>query len=553
MRVLATVAFLLAASAAAQTDPLSLQVFSGVDREAVEVGGYVEVQVEALAVPQSQEANDALTVAFATWDLASQLGPRLEVVRQTEPMLRETDGVVEWQRRAIVRVREGATAIPALRLAVPLGGRVVERTTRPRAVRTFGGLDATRGHGRSVVGVTAEGEVDGVAFRRVGSAFSVGGDALVTAYHVVVGARRVRVALPDGGEVVLDRAWALDPVRDVAILHLPQDVRQRAGMAPLVVAPADAQGGVAFTAGWPEGDQRFTVAVRYQDLEICDRRVRVAGNPVRPGDSGGPLLDEAGRVLGVVVSGRQTDTTPDLLRESIALASDPGPALAAYAAAAEPVRLDRALAAAADAYVAGRALEAVGAIQVPARRLGDARQRYLASLREALLESPDDAVLQYTGGMVLDEEGERRPAATALDASRRAGYVPAAYSLAHHHLSRGEMETAAALFGEIATVEGGPYRRLASFGQAQALVGLGRYEAAEAALDVVLDHDARFAPALYLLGIVRLAQGRPDHARALAVRLAARPAWARALRLPLETEALRPPVLHPLDRVAARR
>ncbi|WP_412060186.1 trypsin-like peptidase domain-containing protein [Rubrivirga sp. IMCC45206] len=552
MRVFA-LALLLAASATAQTDPLSLQVFSGVDREAVEAGGYLEVEVEALAIPQSPEADAALALAFAEWDLASQLGEPFDVVRQTAPMRRDTDGVVEWQRRAIVRVGEGATAIPALRLAVRLDGRTVERTTPARAIRTFAGLDATRVHGRSVVGVTAEGEVDGIPFRRVGSAFSVGGDALVTAYHVVVGARRIRLALPDGGEVVVDRAWALDPINDVAILHLPQEVRQRAGLAPLVVAPPDAASHVAFTAGWPGGVQRVTVAVRYHDLQIGDHRVRVAGNAVRPGDSGGPLLDEAGRVLGVVVSGRQASPTPNLLRESIALASDPGPALAAYAAAARPVRLDRALAASSESFVAGRALDAVGAIQVPARRRGDSRQRYLDTLREALLQSPHDAVLQYTGGMALEDAGERRPAATALDASRRAGYLPAAYSLAHHHLSRGEVETAAALFGEIAGVEDGPYRRLASFGQAQALVGLGRYEAAEAALHVVLAHDARFAPALYLLGIVRLAQGRSEEARALAVRLAARPAWARALRLPVETEALRPPVLRPIDRVAAQR
>ncbi|WP_412067074.1 trypsin-like peptidase domain-containing protein [Rubrivirga sp. IMCC43871] len=553
MRALAFVAFLLVATAGAQTDPLSLQVFSGVDREAVEAGGYLEVEVEALAVPQSPQADDALALAFAGWDLASQLGAPFEVVRQTAPMRRETDGVVEWQRRAIVRVGEGATMIPELRLAVRLDGRAIEQTTPARAIHTFAGLDATRRHGRSVVGVTAEGEVDGIAFRRVGSAFSVGGDALVTAYHVVVGARRVRLAFPNGDEVVVDQAWALDPVRDVAILHLPHAVRQRAGLAPLVIAPADAASDVAFTAGWPGGVQRVTVAVRYRDLQIGDHRVRVAGNAVRPGDSGGPLLDETGRVLGVVISGRQASPTPDLLRGSIALASDPGPALAAYAAADRPVRLDRALAASSESFVAGRVLEAVGAIQVPARRRGDDRQRYFDALREALLQSPDDAVLQYTGGMALDDAGQRRPAATALDASRRAGYVPAAYSLAHHHLGRGEMDAAAALFGEIAGAEDGPYRRLASFGEAQALIGLGRYEAADAALDVVLAHDARFAPALYLLGIVRLAQGRPAEARALAVRLAARPAWARALRLPVETEALRPPVLRPIDRVAAQR
>ena len=174
----------------------------------------------------------------------------------------------------------------------------------------------------------------------------------------------------------------------------------------------------------------------------------------------------------------------------------------------------------------------------------------MALLREALRQSPDDPVLQYTAGMMLEEVGELHLAAGALDASRRAGYAPAAYSLAHHLLSRGHLAAAADLFAE--TAAAGPYRRLGAFGQAQALVGMGRYEASERALESVLDHDARFAPALYLLGIVRLAQGRVDEARALAVRLDARPGWADALRLPIEAEALRPPSLDVLPRVALR-
>jgi predicted negative regulator of RcsB-dependent stress response len=117
-------------------------------------------------------------------------------------------------------------------------------------------------------------------------------------------------------------------------------------------------------------------------------------------------------------------------------------------------------------------------------------------------------------------------------------------------MGRGALGEAAALFAE--TAAAGPYRRLGAFGQAQALIGAGRYEEAEAALEVVLDHDARFAPALYLLGIVRLAQGRVDEAQALTVRLGARPGWANALRLPIEAEALRPPNLEALPRVALR-
>lgn len=551
LSTLALLVVLLAPLAGAATDPLRLQLFSGIDREAVEVGGLLEVEVEVLAVPATPAARDALDAAFRAWDVGQQLGSGFEVIRETSPMGRATGDVVELQRRVIVRVLDATVdAVPALTLRVPMRGRTWAFRTRPHALRTFADDEAVRTAARSVVAITAEGELDGVRFERIGSAFAIGDDALVTAYHVVVGARRVRVTLPTGRQVSVGRAWALDPVRDVAVLHLPPEVAQAAGLRPLVIAPSGAAGEVAFTAGWPAGAQRRTVAPRFEDLVLEGQRVRVAANAVQPGDSGGPLLDARGRVLGVVVSGRQTGGASDLLNESISLASDPTAALAEYQRATESARLGRALADATRALPAARAHAAVGAIQVPARRADWDERPHVALLREALRQAPDDAVLQYTAGMMLEEVGEAQLAAGALDAARRAGYVPAGYSLAHHLMGRGALGEAAALFEE--TAAAGPYRRLGAFGLAQALVGMGRYAEAESALQAVLDHDARFAPALYLMGIVRLAQGRVEEAHALTVRLAARPGWANALRLPIEAEALRPPNLEALPRVALR-
>ena len=542
---------LVAPLAAASSDPLQVHLFSGVDREAVEVGGLLQINLEVLAVPTSERARGALETAFRLWDVGAQLGDEFALVREGEPMAKATGDVVEMQRRVIVRVVGAEVeAVPRLYLEVPLGGRTWSFGTRPHPIQTYAESTPIDGAERSVVAITAEVEVGGLTFESIGSAFVVGDDALVTAYHVVVGARRVRVQLPSGREITLGQAWALDPARDVAVLHLPADVLRREGLQPLVIAPEDAEGRVAFSTGWPARVRQRTVAVRFSDLVLDDQRVRMAANAVQPGDSGGPLLDESGRVLGVVVSGRQTGGVQDLLGEPISLASNPIPAVRQYQAAERPVRLSRALAEAARTHPAARAHAAVGAIQLPVRRSGWDQRPHVALLREALDQAPDDAVLQYTAGMMLEEVGEDQLAAGALDASRRAGYVPAGYSLAHHLMSRGDLGAAAELFAE--TASSGPYRRLAAFGQAQALIGMGRYADAEDALSTVLDHDARFAPALYLLGIVRLAQGRIDEARALTVRLAARPQWADALRLPVESEALRPPALEVLPRLALR-
>jgi thioredoxin-like negative regulator of GroEL len=172
------------------------------------------------------------------------------------------------------------------------------------------------------------------------------------------------------------------------------------------------------------------------------------------------------------------------------------------------------------------------------------------ALLDALRRAPRDASLYYLAGTALEDAGENRLAAGALDAAWRSGYVPAGYSLGHHLLRSGHVEAAAGVFEALA--EGGAYARLGAFGQAQALVALGRLAEAEPALQAVLDHDADFAPALYLLGLVRVGEGRDEEARALVARLADRPEWADALR-----DSMRDPVpevgeLALLPRVALR-
>lgn len=546
------VALLVAASASAvppEQDPFRLQLFSTVDRAAVEVGGVLEIDVEALAVPVSEAARAALAEAFEAFDPAAHLGAGFEVVRTSRATRRSTGDVDEYRKRVVVRVRDAALReVPALRLDVVTGGRTWTYTTRPHPVRSFRWNGAVSGAGRSVVAVTAEGTVDGIPFERIGSAFLVGDDALVTAYHVVVAARRLRVRLPDGREVRVSRAWALDPTRDVAVLHLDAEAARASGLRPLVVAPSEARGPISFTAGWPDRAQVRTVAARFDDLVLDGQRFRVAANAVRPGDSGGPLLDETGRVLGVVVSGRATDGGSDLLHETICLATDPAEALGRYGRAEAPVSLRSALRAAAASEPAAQAHEAVGAIQFPVQRAEADRRLHVTSLLDALRQAPNDPALQFLAGTALEEAGEARLAAGALDASRRGGYVPAAYSLAHHLLHQGRLRAAADLFAEVAGE--GPYARLGAYGQAQALVALGRTTEAEAALQTVLDHEPRFAPALYLLGLVRLSQGREAEARALVVRLGERREWANALRMPIEAPSLRPPAIDPLPRAA---
>ena len=539
------------AGAGLPDDPLRVQLFGGLDRQAVPVGGEVTLTVEALAAPDGDASRAALDAALAGLDVGRQFGPGLELVR-AEPALRRWDGaVLQWRRQFQVRVLDlGVQAVPAVRLAVRVGEGERTYATRAQPVRPYGSGAAAAAAGQHVVSVVAEIEIDGVPFRRIGSAFLVGGDALVTAYHVVVGARAVRVRLPDGRVLETDRVWGLDPTGDVAVLHLDPGAARRAGLRSLAVAPPERPGAVAFTAGWPAQAQARTAAVRYDDLVVGGRRLRMSANAVRPGDSGGPLLDEAGRVLGVVVSGRSADGDADLLREDVCVAADPTRALLLYRLAARPVALRHALQAAARRLPAAQAHAAVGGLDAPTEPDGADRQPHVARLLDALRRAPRDPALSYLAGTALEDAGEGVLAAGALEAAWRAGYVPAGYSLGHHLLRQGRLEAAADVFGQMAG--GGAYARLGAFGRAQALVALGCADEAERAIEAVLDHDAHFAPALYLLGLVRLAQGRVPEAEALVLRLAARPEWAAALRAPMRPAEPAPGRLEPLPRVALR-
>ena len=517
--------------------------FASLDREAVEVGETVTWTVEALAVAPSEEEQAEWVEAMKA--LAPEPGPGWLPVGTPALRVRRTGDVLELTRAFRLRaVEAGDHTVPS----VVLRSRV---RTPELAARAYLASSKAEAATRSVVAVVAEGTVDGSPFRRAGSAFLVGGDALVTAYHVVAGARRVVVTLPNGRSLVTGRAWALDPERDVAVLAVDARRARDGGLASLALAPErDDEAGVAFSGGWPaareDRAQTVTVGRRHPDLDLGDRRVRVSANPVRPGDSGGPLLDEQGRVLGVIVSGRSTDGDLDLLRQDVCLAADVLPAMRARQLAGAPVALGRALRELAQREPSARALDAVDAV-----RMGLDEAGHLERIAEAARLDPDDPVLQFLAGSVLEGAGDDRRARDAFEGATRAGYFPAAYALAHHHLRHGDAARADSLFAVVR--HSGPYDQLGAMGAARAQVEQGRTREARAALGEVLAHDARFAPALYLLGLVELADGNEDLARALWVRLAPRPAWAQALRVPIETPILRPAALEPLPIMAARR
>lgn len=527
----------LAGAVEAQDGRPPIDLFTSVSRTTAAVGDLITLEVEALTASGDVAAQEALIRAVGTAEVGTDA---LALVRADSVVVRRIDGVTEVQRRFYLRATApGVHALPPIELAGRRDEDTAART--PQTIAVAASQDRARWAGQSVLSVTVELSGEGERYRRIGSAFVGGAGLLVTAYHVIVGAEAVTVRLPDGEVLPVREAVVLDPARDVAVLQVPEE--RLHGITPLPLAPRFAETEVAYTAGWPHGEQRFTEGRRYDDLQVGRYQLRMSSNAVEPGDSGGPLLDVHGRVLGLVMSGRAVDRSSDLLTESVTFAADPSPALEKARSRSEGRPLREALRDAADQLPPARAHAAAGAFQMH-RNDGAA---WLDRLQRAAAEAPGDPLVQYLCGTVLEAAGREDRAQSAYGDAREAGYFPAAYALAYHHLRMGDADLAASLFAEVHRVPA--YRHLGAFGLAQANVMRLRYDEAAVALREVLTYDSRFAPALYLLGITHLAAGRTDRARALAVRLRSRPGWASALTQSLGNPLMRPVTLERLPRV----
>ena len=132
------------------------------------------------------------------------------------------------------------------------------------------------------------------------------GGAVLTALHVVDGATQIQVDFADGTRAAA-QVTASRPEHDVAVLavdRLPEVV------VPAVLAGPPPVGGTVFAVGNPLGLQRsLTAGV----VSANDRTITPPRGPalqgliqfdaaVNPGNSGGPLLNGAGQVVGVVTA-----------------------------------------------------------------------------------------------------------------------------------------------------------------------------------------------------------------------------------------------------------
>ncbi|MFP5336107.1 MAG: S1C family serine protease [Actinomycetes bacterium] len=135
----------------------------------------------------------------------------------------------------------------------------------------------------------------------IGSGFVLPGGVVVTNRHVVEQPREVTLNTWDGRslDAVVDGV-AVDS--DLAVLTLTDAAGlPEAELAPSPAAPGDP----VIAVGYPGGGPATVTTGRVLDVTDAEvlgepAGVIVVDAPIRQGNSGGPLLDEQGRVVGVV-------------------------------------------------------------------------------------------------------------------------------------------------------------------------------------------------------------------------------------------------------------
>ena len=151
---------------------------------------------------------------------------------------------------------------------------------------------------------------DGIA---TGSGFAIDANGhIATNHHIVAGRGETTVRLDPDADPVEAIVVGRDPGTDLAVVKI--DPAAAGGLEPLRLGDSDAVrvGDAALTIGNPFGlDRSLTAGV----VSAIDRTIDAPDGskiddvvqtdaPINPGNSGGPLLDAAGRVIGVISQAR---------------------------------------------------------------------------------------------------------------------------------------------------------------------------------------------------------------------------------------------------------
>jgi S1-C subfamily serine protease len=204
-------------------------------------------------------------------------------------------------------IRRLASSVAALAVLVgaALGGEAAAATPSP-----------TKG----VVVVNTNLALEGASAAGTGIVLTKNGEVL-TNNHVIAGATTIKVTVPATKRTYAADVLGYDVVHDVALLKLENasnlatvtignSAKVRVCQPARAVGNAGGTGRLVVTSGRILALKR-TVSVQQDDGEVGQLTNAIATSArLVPGDSGGPLLDQAGRVIGVDAAGSTSSNAP---------------------------------------------------------------------------------------------------------------------------------------------------------------------------------------------------------------------------------------------------
>jgi S1-C subfamily serine protease len=252
-------------------------------------------------------AVSALSVLVIAWLIGTSVAnaPFPTVVRQVNnsAVLRAVDKLMpETARTWFSGFRRVVASGPFPQVFGGLGAEGIVAVPQPNAtVLTSSGVRSASTRVVKVLGTAPD------CSRRIeGSGFVFAPDHVMTNAHVVAGVQGGPGVYTTTGRRLRARVVLYDFQRDVAVLYVPG-----LDLAPLQFSSVARTGDNAVVAGYPR-DQPFTaVPARvggiqeargpniYQSDQVT-REIYAIRADVQPGNSGGPLLAQNGRVFGVV-------------------------------------------------------------------------------------------------------------------------------------------------------------------------------------------------------------------------------------------------------------
>lgn len=222
---------------------------------------------------------------------------------------RREKAAVTWGKSSFVRLVRLVAALPLLLLAVPAGADPAD-------------IDAaTRGVVRIVLIANEGGQMVPISH---GTGFAISPERIITNAHVIAEARddaeiSIGIVPSDGVDAVYARVIAFAPRTDMALLATTSPMK----LPPLTFAGAQPTDSSAVTAvGYPMNVERAQ-GLATSDVFRAQPPVKSTGflagrrptrefdsllhtAPIARGNSGGPLLDACGRVVGVNSFGAET-------------------------------------------------------------------------------------------------------------------------------------------------------------------------------------------------------------------------------------------------------